>query len=72
MLIAAENLLKKKKPSMMMVEKPAQGPKPKAKGKSFKRKGSQGPKSKAHDNKENKAKDKAAKGNYFHCGKPGH
>ena len=72
MLIAVESLLKKEKPSVMMVEKPKQDPKLKAKDKSFKRKGSQGPKPKGHDNKENKAKDKAAKENYFHCGKPRH
>ena len=36
-LIAAENLLKKEKPSVMVVEKPAQGPKPKAKGNFFKK-----------------------------------
>ena len=40
MLIAAKNLLKKEKPSVMVVEKLAQGPKPKAKGKFFKKKGS--------------------------------
>ena len=72
MLIAVEDLLKKEKPFVMIVEKLAQGPKFNAKGNFFKKKGSQGYKYEVHDNKENKWNGKASKGNYFYHKKPGY
>ncbi|KAK4581858.1 hypothetical protein RGQ29_025143 [Quercus rubra] len=72
MLKAAKDLIKKEKPTVMLVEKSDTSLKLKPNGKNFKRKGSQSF-NKAQGDKVNKdAEKKKAKGNCFHCGKPGH
>ncbi|KAL0010802.1 hypothetical protein SO802_005910 [Lithocarpus litseifolius] len=72
MLKAAEDLIKKEKPTVMLAEKSDSSLKFKPKGKNFKRKGSQSF-NKAQGDKVNKdTEKKKAKGNCFHCGKPGH
>ena len=72
MLKAAKDLIKKEKPTVMLVEKSDTSLKLKPNGKNFKRKGSQSF-NKAQGDKVNKdAKKKKAKGNCFHCGKPSH
>ena len=71
MLKAAEDLIKKEKPTVMLAEKSDTSLKLKPKGKNFKRKGSQSF-NKAQGDKVNKdTEKKKAKGNCFHCGKPG-
>ena len=72
MLKAAKDLIKKEKPTVMLVEKSDTSLKLKPNGKNFKRKGSQSF-NKAQGDKVNKdAEKKKAKGNCFHRGKPGH
>ena len=72
MLKAAKDLIKKEKPTVMLVEKSDTSLKLNPNGKNFKRKGSQSF-NKAQGDKVNKdAEKKKAKGNCFHCGKPGH
>ena len=71
-LKVVEDLIKKEKPTVMLVEKSDISLKLKTKGKNFKRKGSQSF-NKAQGDKVNKeTKKKKAKGNCFHCGKLGH
>ncbi|XP_050249143.1 uncharacterized protein LOC126696413 [Quercus robur] len=72
MLKAAEDLIKKEKPTVMLAKKSNTSVKLKPKGKNLKRKGSQSF-NKAQCDKVNKdTEKKKAKGNCFHCGKPGH
>jgi hypothetical protein len=72
MLQAAEDLIKKDKPIVMLAEKLESTLKFKPKGKNFKKKGFQSFK-KAQGGKVNKiTENKKPKGNCFHCGKPGH
>ena len=72
MLKATEDLIKKEKPTVMLAEKFDTSLKLKPKGKNFKRRGSQSF-NKAQGDKVNKdTEKKKAKGNCFHCGKPGH
>uniref|UniRef100_A0A2N9H6H8 Integrase catalytic domain-containing protein n=1 Tax=Fagus sylvatica TaxID=28930 RepID=A0A2N9H6H8_FAGSY len=72
MLQAAEDLIKKEKPAVMLAEKLESTLKFKPKGKNFKKKGFQSFK-KAQGDKVNKiTENKKPKGNCFHCGKPGH
>ena len=71
MLQAAEDLIKKEKPTVMLAEKLESTLKFKPKGKNFKKKGFQSFK-KAQGDKVNKiTENKKPKGNCFHCGKPG-
>jgi hypothetical protein len=69
---AAEDLIKKEKPIVMLAKELESTLKFKPKGKNFKKKGFQSFK-KSQDDKVNKiTENKKPKGNCFHCGKPSH
>nr|XP_023875114.1 uncharacterized protein LOC111987616 [Quercus suber] len=70
MLKAVEDLIKKEKPTVMLVEKSSTSFKLKPKGKNFKRKGSQSFNKAQGDKVSKDTEKKKAKGNCYHCGKP--